>query len=151
MQILPINNRNFLKPSRNPSYRSKVKILGKKIFGQLIKKIWFRVCSVTTEMFEHQNSVKNQRKRSEIFFKNLRRAYTDLIQAKKNSKLSRACVPLTSLNFKARINLSSPADARQLPNCLRFGSVLTNRSALSPRTTYDNDNSEIFNSFTQNR
>jgi hypothetical protein len=30
-------------------------------------------------MFEHQNSGENRRKRSEIFFENLRRAYKDLI------------------------------------------------------------------------
>ena len=32
MQILTINNRNFQKPSRKPSNRTKVKILKKKIF-----------------------------------------------------------------------------------------------------------------------
>jgi hypothetical protein len=32
MQILTINNRNFEKPSRNPSNRTKVKILKKKNF-----------------------------------------------------------------------------------------------------------------------
>jgi hypothetical protein len=32
MQILAINNRNFQKHSRNPSNRTKVKILKKKIF-----------------------------------------------------------------------------------------------------------------------
>jgi hypothetical protein len=45
-------------------------------------------------MFEHRNSGENRRKRSEIFFENLRRAYKDLIYVTKNSKLSRACVPL---------------------------------------------------------
>ncbi len=58
------------------------------------KKFWFRVCSVTAEMFEHRNSGENRRKRSKIFFENLRRAYKDLIKVKKNSKLSHACVPL---------------------------------------------------------
>ncbi len=82
MQILTINNRNFQKPSRKPSNRAKLKILKKKIFGQLIKKIWFRVCSVTAKMFEHRNSGEKRRKRSEIFFENF------------NSKLSHACVPL---------------------------------------------------------
>jgi hypothetical protein len=71
MLILTINNRNFQKPSRNPSNRTKVKILKKKIFGYLSKKIWFRVCLVTAEMFEHRNSGENRRKRSEIFFLNL--------------------------------------------------------------------------------
>jgi hypothetical protein len=79
MQISPIKNQNFEKPSRNPSNRTKVKILGKQFFGYLSKKIWFRVCSVTAEMFEHRNSGENRRKRSEIFFENLRRAYKDLI------------------------------------------------------------------------
>ncbi len=79
MPILTIKNRNFQKPSRNPSNRTKVKILRKKFFGQLIKKIWFRVCSVPAEMFEHRNSGENRRKRSEIFFENLLRAYKDLI------------------------------------------------------------------------
>jgi hypothetical protein len=79
MQILTVNNQNFQKPSRNPSNRTNVKILTKKMFGLFIKKIWFCVCSVTAEMFEHRNSGENRRKRSEIFFKNLRRAYKDLI------------------------------------------------------------------------
>ncbi len=66
MQISPMKNLNFEKASRNPSNRTKVKI-------------WFRVCSVTAEMFEHQNSGENRRKRSEIFVENLRRAHKDLI------------------------------------------------------------------------
>ncbi len=64
-----------------------MKILRKKIFGYLSKKIWFRVCSVTAEMFEHRNSGENRRKRSEIFFENLRRAYKDLIWVKKKFKI----------------------------------------------------------------
>ena len=79
MQISPIKNQNFEKPSKNLSDRTKVKILKKKNFGYLSKKIWFRVCSVTAEMFEHRNSGENRRKRSEIFFENLRRTYKDLI------------------------------------------------------------------------
>ncbi len=79
MQILTINNRNFQKPCRNPSNKTKVKILKKIIFGQLIKKI--------SEMFEHRNSGENRRKRSEIFFEHLRRAYKDLIQVEKKFKI----------------------------------------------------------------
>ncbi len=90
MQISPIKNKNFEKPSRNLSDRTKVKILEKKIFWISLQKIWFRVCSVNAEMFEHRNSCENRRKRSETFFENLRRAYKD----KENSKLSHACVPL---------------------------------------------------------
>jgi len=79
MQISPLKNPNFEKPSRNLSKSTIVKILGKNFFGYLSTKIWFRVCSVTAEMFEHRNSGENRRKRSEIFFENLRRAYKDLI------------------------------------------------------------------------
>jgi hypothetical protein len=79
MQISPIKNQNFEKLSRNLSNRTEVKIVKKIFFGYLSKKIWFRVCSVTAEMFEHRNSGENRRKRSEIFFENLRRAYKDLI------------------------------------------------------------------------
>jgi hypothetical protein len=79
MQISPIKNQNFEKPSRNPSNRTKVKILKKDFLGYLSKKILFRVCSVTAEMFEHRNSGEYRRKRSEIFFENLRWAYKDLI------------------------------------------------------------------------
>jgi hypothetical protein len=38
MQILTINNRNFQKPSRNPSNRTKVEILKKKILDSSSKK-----------------------------------------------------------------------------------------------------------------
>jgi hypothetical protein len=94
MQILTIKNPNFEKPFRNPSNRTQVNILKKKILGYLSKKIWFSVCSVTAKMFELRNSGENRRKRSEIFFENLLREYKDLILVKKNSKLSHACVPL---------------------------------------------------------
>ena len=87
MQISPIKNPNFEKPSRNLSNRTKVKILQKNFFGYLSKKIWFCVCSVPAEMFEHRNSGENRRKRSEFFFENLRRAYKDLIQVKKKFKI----------------------------------------------------------------
>ena len=70
MQISLIKNPNFEKPSRNLSNRTKVKILEKKIFGYFSTKIWFRVCSVTAKMFEHQNSGKNRRKRIETFSEN---------------------------------------------------------------------------------
>ncbi len=38
MQISPRKNQNFEKPSRNPSKRTKVKILGENFFGYLSKK-----------------------------------------------------------------------------------------------------------------
>jgi hypothetical protein len=79
MQISPVKIQNFEKPSKNLSDRTKVKILKKNFFGYLSKKIWFRVCSATVEMFEHRNSGENRRKRSEFLFENLRGAYKDLI------------------------------------------------------------------------
>jgi hypothetical protein len=79
MKILTIKNQNLEKPSRNPFNRTIVKILKKKFFGYLSKKIWFRVCSVTAKMFELRNSGENRRKLSEFFLENLRRAYKDWI------------------------------------------------------------------------
>jgi hypothetical protein len=79
MQISPKKNQNFEQPSGNPSNRTKVKILEKNFFGYLSKKMWFRVCSVTAEMFKHRNSGENRRKRSEIFFEIFQGAYKDLI------------------------------------------------------------------------
>ncbi len=38
MQISPTKNQNFEKPSRNPSNRTKVKILKKRIFWMSLKK-----------------------------------------------------------------------------------------------------------------
>jgi hypothetical protein len=68
MQISPIKNQNFEKPSRNLSNRTKVKILKEKIFLDISQqKIRFRLCSVTAEMFEHRNSGENRRKEAKIF------------------------------------------------------------------------------------
>jgi hypothetical protein len=79
MQISPVKNQNFEKPSRDLFDRTKVKIKKKNFLGYLSTKIRFRVCSVTAEMFEHRNSGENRRKGSKFFFENLRRAYKDLI------------------------------------------------------------------------
>ncbi len=78
MPISPIKNQNVEKPSRSPSKRTKVKILKKK-FLDISQKKFGSAYAVTAEMFEHRNSGKNRRKRSEIFFENLQRAYKDLI------------------------------------------------------------------------
>ncbi len=64
MQIWTKNNLNFEKPSRNPSYRNKVKILKKKNFDSSPKIFG------SAKMFEHRNSGKNRRKRIEFFFEN---------------------------------------------------------------------------------
>ncbi len=80
MQISPIKNPNFEKPSRNLSNRTKVKILKKNFFGYLSK---------------HRNSGENRRKRSEFFSKIYEGHIKIWFRSKKNSKLSHACVPLT--------------------------------------------------------
>jgi hypothetical protein len=78
MQILTINNRNFQKPSRNQSNRTKVKILKKKFWIAHQKNLLPRMLShrgnVRTSKFWRKSEEK-----SEIFFENLRRAYKDLI------------------------------------------------------------------------
>ncbi len=69
MQISP----NLEKPSRNLSNRTKVKILKKKNFWISVKKIWFRVCSVTAEIL-----AKIEGKEAKFFLK-IYEAYKDLI------------------------------------------------------------------------
>jgi hypothetical protein len=53
MQILTINNRNFQKPSRNPSIRTKVKILKEKNFWIAHQK------NLVPRMLSHRGNVKN--------------------------------------------------------------------------------------------
>jgi hypothetical protein len=84
MQILTINNRNFQKPARNPSNRTKVKILMKinfwiahqKKFGSVYAQSP-RKCSIIKILTKIEG----------------KEAKFDL--GKKKSKLSHACVPLT--------------------------------------------------------
>ena len=82
MQISPIKYQNFEKPSRNPSNRTKVKILKKKIFWiahqkNLVPRMLLaqspRKCS-NIEIL-----AKIEGKEAKFFFANLRRAYKDLI------------------------------------------------------------------------
>jgi hypothetical protein len=69
MQISPIKNPNFEKLSRNLSNGTKMKILGKNFFGYLSKKIWFRVCSVTAEIFDIEILAKIKGKEANFFSK----------------------------------------------------------------------------------
>ncbi len=55
MQISPIKNQNFEKPSRNPSKRTKVKILKKKIFGISLKK------NLVLRMLSHHRNVRTSK------------------------------------------------------------------------------------------
>jgi hypothetical protein len=79
MQILTKNNQNFQKPSRNPSNRTEVKILRKKIFWIAHQK------NLVPRMLSHRGNVRTSKfwrkskKKKRNFFRNLRRAYKDLI------------------------------------------------------------------------
>jgi hypothetical protein len=55
MQILTINNQNFLKPIRNPSNRTKVKILKKKIFWIAHQK------NLVPRMLSHRGNVRTSK------------------------------------------------------------------------------------------
>jgi hypothetical protein len=66
MQISPIKNPNLEKPSKNISDGTKVKSLKKK-FWKSLKKMWFRVCSDTAEMFEHRAKIEG--KEAKFFLK----------------------------------------------------------------------------------
>jgi hypothetical protein len=81
MQILTINNRNFQKPSWNlpVSNRTKVKILKKKIFWIAHQK------NLVPRMLSQRGNVRilkfwwKSKEKKRNFFKNLRRAYKDLV------------------------------------------------------------------------
>ena len=55
MKILTINNRNFQKPSRNPSNRTKVKILTKKYFWIAHQK------NLVPRMLSHRGNVRTSK------------------------------------------------------------------------------------------
>ncbi len=98
MQIQTINNRNCQKPSRNPSNRTKVKILKKKIFGIAHQK------NLVPRMLSHRGNVRTSKfsrkpkEKKRIFFENLRRAYKDLIQVRKKFKII-SCLCTFQINF----------------------------------------------------
>jgi hypothetical protein len=79
MQISAIKNKNFEKLSRNPSNRTKVKILKKKNFWVSLKKY------LVPRMLSHCGNVRiskfwrKSKEKKRNFFANLRRAYKDLI------------------------------------------------------------------------
>jgi hypothetical protein len=72
MQILTINNRNFEKPSRNPSHRSKVKILKKKNFWIAHQK------NLVPLMISHRRNVRTSKfwRKSKIKKRNFIRKFT---------------------------------------------------------------------------
>ncbi len=76
MQISPIKNLNFEKPSRNLSKRTKVKILRKKFLDISQKKFGSAYAQSPRKCSNIEILAKIKGKK---FFKNLRRAYKDLI------------------------------------------------------------------------
>jgi hypothetical protein len=79
MQILPIKNPNFEKPSRNLSNRTKVKILKKKLLDISQQKFGFAYAQLPRKCSNIKILAKIKGKEKKFFFENLRRAYKDLI------------------------------------------------------------------------
>ena len=77
MQISPIKNQNFEKPSRNPSNSTKVKILKKKFLDSSSKKFVSAYAQSPQKCSNIEILAKIKGK--ETFLENLRRAYKDLI------------------------------------------------------------------------
>ncbi len=96
MQISPIKNQNFEKPSRNLSNRTKVKILKKKFLGisqkNLVPRMLCHRGNVWTSKFWRKSKEKKRNFISKIYEGHIR----IWLRSKKNSKLSHACVPLSS-------------------------------------------------------
>ena len=90
MQISPIKNPNFEKPSRNLSNRTKVKILKK--FGSVYAQSP-RKCSNIEILAKIEG--KEAKKISKIYKGHIRIWF----RSKKNSKLSHACVPLKRIDL----------------------------------------------------
>ncbi len=99
MQISPIKNPNFEKPSRNLSNRTKEKILKKNFFEYLSKKFGSTYAQSPRKCSNIEILAKIEGKRSEFFFENLRRAYKDLFQVKEKFKII-SC--LCTFNFNRR-------------------------------------------------
>ena len=79
MQILPIKNPNFDKPSRNLSNRTKMKILKNKFLDISQKKFDSAYAQSPRKCSNIEILAKIEEKEAKFFFKNLRRAYKDLI------------------------------------------------------------------------
>ncbi len=96
MQILPMKNPNFEKPPRNPSNRTKVKILKKKNVWISLKK------NLVPRMLSHRGNVRTSKfwqkskEKKQNFFRQFTKGISGFDLGQKNSKLSHACVPLTS-------------------------------------------------------
>jgi hypothetical protein len=67
MQISPIKNQNFEKPSRNPSNRTKVKILGKNFWISLKKKLGSAYAQSPRKCSNIEIMAKIERKEAKFF------------------------------------------------------------------------------------
>ena len=79
MQISPMKNPNFEKPSRNLSNRTKLKIKIKKILDSSSKKFDSAYARSPRKCSNIEILAKIEGKEAKFFFENLRRAYMDLI------------------------------------------------------------------------
>ncbi len=79
MQISPIKNQNFEKPSRNMSDRTKGKILRKKFLDISQKKFGLGYAQSLRKCSNIEILAKIEGKEAKFFSKILRRAYKDLI------------------------------------------------------------------------
>jgi hypothetical protein len=69
MQISTLKNPNFEKPSRNPSNRTKVKILPKNFFGYLSKTFGSAYAQPPRKCSNIKILAKNERKEAKFFSK----------------------------------------------------------------------------------
>jgi hypothetical protein len=78
-QILTIKNQNFEKPFRNPSNRTQVTILKKRIVGYFSKKFGSAHAHSPRKCLNFKILAKNEGKEAKFFFFYLLRSYKDLI------------------------------------------------------------------------
>ncbi len=84
MQILTINNRNFQKPSMNPSNWTKMKILKKKILDISSKKFGSAYAQSLRKCSNIEILAKIEGKEAKFFSKIYGRAYKDLVKKNQN-------------------------------------------------------------------
>ncbi len=118
MQILTINTRNFQKPSRKPSNRTKLKILKKNFLDCSSKKFGSAYAQSPRKCSKIKILAKIEGKEAKFFSKVYKGHIRIWFRSKKKSKLSHACVPLSiglSQNWEGQtllILLSSPGPSQ---------------------------------------
>ncbi len=95
MQISPRKNQNSEKPYRNPSNRTKVKILGKNFLDISQKKFGSAYAQSPQKCSNIEILAKIEEKEAKFFSKIYEGHIRIWFRSKKNSKLSHACVPLS--------------------------------------------------------